>query len=275
VGMTEQHAVTFAAGLAASGLRPVVAIYSTFLQRSYDQIIHDVCIQNLPVVFAMDRAGLVGDDGPTHNGMFDIAYMRCLPNMAICAPKDEDELRGMMATALSHPGPVGIRYPRGAGVGTPLDGPIQPLPVGKGELLREGDDLLILAYGSMVKPACDAAAKLHERGIEAAVVNARWAKPLDRELILPLAREAKRILTVEEHVVMGGFGSAILELLHEAGIHDRPVKTLGIPDQYIEHATPKAQLAHLGLNADGIAQAAMELSVPDDSTHRLATLIGG
>ncbi|MBW3623214.1 MAG: 1-deoxy-D-xylulose-5-phosphate synthase [Armatimonadetes bacterium] len=273
VGMTEQHAATFAAGLAAGGMRPVVAIYSTFLQRSYDQIVHDVCIQNLPVVFAMDRAGLVGDDGPTHNGVFDIAYLRCLPNMVAGAPKDEDELRGMLATAVEHPGPIAIRFPRGAGVGVSLDGPIQKLPVGKAEVLREGEDLLILAYGSMVKPAMDAAEKLHERGIEAAVVNTRWVKPLDLETILPLAREAKAILTVEEHQIMGGFGSAVAEALAAAEVV-KPLRILGIPDQFVEHATPKAQLAWFGLNAEGITQAATEICVPTED-YRVTALLGG
>ncbi len=274
VGMTEQHAVTFAAGLAAAGMRPVVAIYSTFLQRSFDQIVHDVGIQNLPVTFAMDRGGLVGDDGPTHNGVFDIAYMRCIPNMAVGAPKDEDELRGMLATAVTHPGPVAFRYPRGSGTGAPLDGPIPAVPVGVAEVMRPGSDLLILAYGAMVKPAMDAAEKLHARGIEATVVNARWAKPLDLKTILPLAHEAKAVLTVEEHALAGGFGSAVLEALEAAGIQDKPVRRLGIPDRWVEHAAHKVQLGWFGLNAEGIAQAATELCVPTES-HRLSALLQG
>jgi 1-deoxy-D-xylulose-5-phosphate synthase len=222
----------------------------------------------------MDRAGLVGDDGPTHGGVFDIAYLRCIPNIAVGAPKDEDELRGIIATAMEHPGPIAFRYPRGAGPGVSLEGPIVPVPVGKAELLREGDDILILAYGSMVKSAMDAAERLHERGIEAAVVNARWVKPLDREMILPLARAARRILTVEEAQVQGGFGAAIMEALQEAGISDKPIKIMGIPDRFIEHATPKAQLGWLGLNADGISRTVMEMCVAQDD-HRLTALLGG
>jgi 1-deoxy-D-xylulose-5-phosphate synthase len=274
VGMTEQHAVTFAAGLAAAGMRPVCAIYSTFLQRSYDQIVHDVCIQNLPVVFAMDRGGLVGDDGPTHNGVFDIAYLRCLPNIAVGAPKDEDELRGMLKTAVEHDGPVAFRYPRGAGLGVSLEGDIPAIPIGEAEVLQTGEDILILAYGSMVAPAMEAAEKLHARGIEAAVVNARWVKPLDLNTILPLAKQAKRILTVEEAQLAGGFGAAILEALQAADIFDKPVKRLGIPDQFTEHAAHKAQLGWFGLNADGIAQAATEMCVPKES-HRVTALFAG
>lgn len=215
VGIAEQHGVTLAAGLACEGIRPVVTIYSTFLQRAFDQIVHDVCIQNLPVFFCMDRAGIVGADGPTHQGMYDIAYLRCLPNMVLMAPKDEAELQQMLVTGINYTnGPIAMRYPRGNGYGVPLmaEG-WQPLPIGKGEILRTGDDVLLVSYGSMVYPAMQAAAILSEHGIEATVVNARFAKPLDTGLIVPLAKQFGRVFTLEEGCLMGGFGSAVVEAL--------------------------------------------------------------
>jgi 1-deoxy-D-xylulose-5-phosphate synthase len=254
VGIAEQHAVTMAAGLACEGMRPVVTIYSTFLQRGYDQIVHDVCIQNLPVFFCMDRAGIVGADGPTHQGMYDIAYLRCLPNMVLMAPKDEGELQQMLVTGINHAGPIAMRYPRGNGYGVPLmEEGWESLPIGKAELLRQGDDLLMVAYGSMVYPTVQAAEILSEHGIQATVVNARFAKPLDTELILPLARELGRVVTIEEGCLMGGFGSALLESLqdHEVLV---PVTRIGIPDLLVEHATPEQSKAALGLTSAQIAE---------------------
>ncbi len=253
VGIAEQHAVTFAAGLSCGGIKPVVAIYSTFLQRGYDQVVHDVCIQNLPVAFLLDRAGLVGDDGPTHNGTFDIAYLRTLPNMVVMAPKDENELRHMIKTAVDHQGPIAVRFPRGSGYGVKLDSQLESLPIGKGEVIRSGDDVLILALGSMVNPSLAAAERLEAKGISATVVNARFAKPLDSALILELAARIGRVVTVEEHALMGGFGSAVLECFEEADLGSVAVRRLGIPDQFIEQAKPDVQLAQCGLDATGIA----------------------
>src|SRR5581483_1343323 len=227
VGIAEQHAVTFAAGLAVGGLRPVTAIYSTFLQRAYDQIIHDVAVQNLHVVFPMDRAGIVGEDGPTQHGVFDIAFMRSIPNMKIMAPKDEEELRHMLYTAIYMDGPVGLRYPRGKGLGVPLTNELRKLEIGKAELLSpatieeaEQQDCAIFAYGSMVAQAEVAAQELAADGIQVAVVNARWAKPLDEEMLLRLAKGTRRIITIEDHMVAGGFGSAALELFERHAIRD-------------------------------------------------------
>lgn len=254
VGIAEQHAVTLAAGLACGGMKPVVAIYSTFLQRAYDQVIHDVCIQNLPVAFLIDRAGLVGDDGPTHHGPFDIAYLRTVPNMVVMAPKDENELRHMIKTAVEWNGPIAVRYPRGSGYGVPLDQRLEALPIGRAEVLREGEDVALIALGSMVRPTLAAAELLEAQGVQACVVNARFAKPLDRELIITLASRIGRLVTVEEHALMGGFGSAVLEALEEAGFYQVAVKRLGIPDRFVEHAKPEAQLAACGLTAERIAQ---------------------
>jgi 1-deoxy-D-xylulose-5-phosphate synthase len=247
VGIAEQHAVTLAAGLATAGMRPVATIYSTFLQRAFDQIIHDVCIQNLPVFFCLDRAGIVGSDGPTHQGMYDIAYLRLIPNMVLMAPKDEAELQRMIVTGLEHNGPIAMRYPRGNGYGVPLmaEG-WEPVTIGKAEILRQGDHVLLLAYGSMVYPAMQVAGILSEHGIEATVVNARFAKPLDEELILPLAQSLGRVVTFEEGGLAGGFGSAVLEALMEAGIAV-PVTRIGVPDLLVEHATPDESKADLGL----------------------------
>ena len=253
VGIAEQHEVTFAAGLAAEGLRPVVAVYSSFLQRAYDQIFHDVCLQNLPVVFAIDRAGVVGSDGPTHHGLFDISYLRHLPNMTLMAPKDENELQHMIQTALEHDGPAAVRYPRGNGVGVPLDQTFQALPIGRGELLREGSDGALIAIGTMVYPAMEAAELLAAEGLDLAVMNARFVKPLDRELILALAADTGRLFTVEENVLQGGFGTAILELLEEEGLDRVPVTRYGCPDRFIEQGEQSELRAALGLDATGIA----------------------
>ncbi|HAE83567.1 MAG TPA: 1-deoxy-D-xylulose-5-phosphate synthase [Ktedonobacter sp.] len=242
VGIAEQHAVTFAAGLAVGGMRPVVAIYSTFMQRAFDQVIHDVCMQNLHVVLAMDRAGIVGEDGPTQHGVFDIAFMRLIPNMKVMAPKDENELRHMLYTATYMDGPISLRYPRGKGMGIPLDSELHALEIGKAELLSpatlalaEQQECAILAFGATVAQAEVAAKELAEEGISVAVVNARWAKPLDEELIIRLAKGTGRLVTIEDHVVAGGFGSAVLELLESRGIRDINVRVIGCPDKPIEH----------------------------------------
>jgi 1-deoxy-D-xylulose-5-phosphate synthase len=264
VGIAEQHAVTFAAGLACDGMRPVVAVYSTFLQRAFDQVIHDVCVQDLPVVFCLDRAGLVGEDGPTQHGAFDIAYMRLLPNMHVMAPKDENELRHMLYTALAMHAPVCIRYPRGSGVGVALDDHLQALPVGKAELLTSADDIegahvAILAYGSMVQIGRQAVARLAEEGIRAVLVNARWAKPLDEALILRVARATSRMLTVEDGSAAGGFGSAVGELLLANGMQDVRLRVLGLPDEFVQHG-PVGVLRDLcGLSVEGLTQAAQAL----------------
>ncbi|MBI4643239.1 MAG: 1-deoxy-D-xylulose-5-phosphate synthase [Deltaproteobacteria bacterium] len=259
VGICEQHAVTFAAGLAVEGLRPVAAIYSTFLQRAYDQVLHDVCLQNLPVVFALDRGGIVGDDGETHQGLFDLSYLRHLPNLVVMAPKDEDELRHMLYTAVEHPGPVAVRYPRGQGVGVHFTSTLRKIPIGKAEVLEEGEDLLILALGASVHHALDAARQLEEKGFKATVVNARFVKPLHEQLILTLAAKCGRVLTVEENVAQGGFGSAVLELLSDRGLSGIPVKRLAVPDQFMEHGKPDILRKKYGLDAAGILKGALEL----------------
>jgi len=259
VGIAEQHAVTFAAGLASEGMRPVVGIYSTFLQRAYDQIIHDVCLQRLPVTFAIDRAGFAGDDGRTHHGIFDLSYLRCVPNMVVMAPKDENELRHMLYTALRQiEGPVAIRYPRGSGIGVPITDSLHALPVGRGEILRTGSDLAILALGTMVIPAERAADVLLADGIGATVVNARFVKPLDERLILEVADTCSAIVTVEENVRAGGFGSAVLEFLASQG-RTTPVQVLAIPDRVFEQASQGRLREMAGLTADHIAAAARSL----------------
>ncbi|MBE9127140.1 MULTISPECIES: 1-deoxy-D-xylulose-5-phosphate synthase [unclassified Coleofasciculus] len=259
VGIAEQHAVTLAAGLACEGMRPIAAIYSTFLQRAYDQIIHDVCIQNLPVFFCLDRAGIVGVDGPTHQGMYDIAYLRCIPNMVVMAPKDEAELQRMVVTGVNYTdGPIAMRYPRGNGYGVPLmEEGWEPLPIGKGEILRNGDDLLLVGYGSMVYPTMQVAEILSEHGIEATVVNARFVKPLDTELILPLAQQIGKVVTLEEGCLMGGFGSAVAEALLDNNVLV-PIKRFGIPDQLVDHAKPDESKADLGLTTSQIAEQVRE-----------------
>ena len=259
VGIAEQLAVTFAAGLAIEGLLPVVAIYSTFLQRAYDQILHDVCLQKLPVVFAIDRAGIVGEDGATHQGLFDLSYLRNLPHLVMMAPKDENELRHMLKTAVGYGSPVSIRYPRGKGIGVPLDDKICALPIGRGEVLREGSDLAIIAVGCTVHPAMKAAQKLADEGIGVKVINARFIKPLDAELILNTAASVKKILTIEENVLDGGFGSAVLELLAENGVTGATIKRLGIRNQFVEHAKPSELRSSLGLDEEGILRAAKEM----------------
>jgi 1-deoxy-D-xylulose-5-phosphate synthase len=248
VGIAEQHAVTLAAGMACEGMRPVAAIYSTFLQRAFDQIIHDVCIQKLPVFFCLDRAGIVGVDGPTHQGLYDIAYLRCIPNMVVMAPKDEAELQQMLVTGIEHTdGAIAMRYPRGNGYGVPLmEEGWEPLPIGKGEILRQGNDLLILGYGSMVYPAMQTAEILSEHGIEATVINARFVKPLDTELILPLAEKIGKVVTMEEGCLMGGFGSAVAEALMDRNILV-PVMRLGVPDKLVDHAKPDESKVDLEL----------------------------
>ena len=257
IGLAEQSAVTFAGGLAAQGMRPVAAIYSTFLQRSYDQVLHDVCIQNLPVIFALDRSGLVGADGPTHHGVFDLAYLRSIPNMVVMAPKDENELQSMVKTALVYEGgPIAFRYPRGTGIGVKMSRELQPLPIGKSEIVREGEDVLVIAIGNRVYPALEAAQTLADSGISATVLNARFVKPLDTETIVPLAERIGRVITVEDGVVMGGFGSAVLEALAAADITDVQVTNLGIPDEFIEHGDAQHLYAMCQCDATAIARAA-------------------
>ncbi len=258
VGIAEQHAVTFAAGLAAEGMKPVPAIYSTFLQRAYDQVVHDVCIQNLDVTFALDRAGVVGADGATHQGLYDLAYLRTLPNIVVMAPKDENELQHMLCTAVEYEGPAAIRYPRGSGLGVPLDPEIKSLPVGESELLRDGDDALIVAIGAPVHPALEAAAGLASEGLSVAVLNARFVKPLDAGRIASLAERCGVVVTVEEHAVMAGFGSAVLEALSERGLRVRS-RCLGVPDRLVEHGDPGEILSELGVDAAGIASAVRAL----------------
>jgi 1-deoxy-D-xylulose-5-phosphate synthase len=278
VGIAEQHAVTFAAGLAVGGQRPVVAIYSTFLQRAYDQVIHDVCMQDLHVVFAMDRAGVVGEDGPTQHGIFDIAFMRTVPNMKLMAPKDENELRHMVYTAVYMDGPVGLRYARGKAIGVPLDPELHTLEVGKAELLSpstleeaEQQDCVILAYGTTVAQAEQAAEELAEGGIRAAVVNARWAKPLDEELIVRLAKGTRRVVTVEDHMVAGGFGSAVLELFESRGLlHTIDVRLVGFPDRLIEHGAPSILKELYGLTSSHIKDVVRELVEAGSKGYELA-----
>lgn len=254
VGIAEQHAITFSAGMACEGLKPVAAIYSTFLQRGFDQLMHDVCIQNLNVTLALDRAGIVGGDGPTHHGLLDIAYLRGMPNMILMAPKDECELRDMLYTSIEHFGPVAMRYPRGNGIGVDISRPPQLLEIGKGEIVRDaGGDVAIIAYGSMVHPALTAAENLAKEGIETTVVNARFVKPLDASLILAIARTKRLIVTVEEAYLAAGFGSAVLELLEENGLQDQVrVVRMGVPDRLVTHGDPKLLLAKYGLDSDGI-----------------------
>jgi 1-deoxy-D-xylulose-5-phosphate synthase len=254
VGIAEQHCVTFAAGLSTEGLKPVCAIYSTFLQRAFDQIVHDVCLQNLNVKFCLDRGGIAGGDGPTHHGLLDIAYLRGVPNLVAMAPKDEGEMRDMMLTMLAHEGPAAMRYPRGNGVGADVEREPQTLEIGKAEILRDaGSEVAIAAYGSMAHPSLQAAEQLSRDGIEVTVVNARFVKPLDAGLLLALARTKRLIVTVEEAYLAGGFGSAVLELLEENGLQDRVrVVRMGVPDRWVTHGDAKLLLAKYGLDADGI-----------------------
>jgi 1-deoxy-D-xylulose-5-phosphate synthase len=255
VGIAEQHAMTFAAGMAADGFKPVTAIYSTFVQRAYDQVFHDICLQKLPVTIAMDRAGLVGDDGPTHHGVMDISYLRHLPGLTIMAPKDENELRHMLKTAVYHGAPISLRYPRGAGFGVEQDRELKQLEIGKGEQLIDGSDICIIAIGSTVHPALQAAEILKQKGISAGVINARFVKPLDEELILSAAAKTGRILTVEENLLQGGFGSAVLELFSSKQVRDIKVRRLGIPDSYVEQGSQAQLRKDLGIDAAGIVEA--------------------
>ncbi len=255
VGIAEQHAVTFAAGLALEGLRPVVAIYSTFLQRAYDQIIHDVCLTNQPVVFAIDRGGLVGDDGPTHHGAFDLSYLRTIPNFTIMAPKDENELQHMLYTALKNNGPTALRYPRGSGIGVSLDWQLREIPIGKGNIELEGSDVGIIAIGHHVFTAMAAAKELARYGISASVVNARFVKPLDQELITEVACKTRHILTIEENSLAGGFGSAVLECLSDNDIGPVKVRRLGLPDRFVEHGSQEILRKQVGLDVSSVVQA--------------------
>lgn len=261
VGICEQHAVTMAAGLATQGYRPVVAVYSTFLQRSYDQVVHDVCLQNLPVTFCLDRAGLVGEDGATHHGAFDVSYLRHIPRLVLMAPKDEAELQSMLVTALEHDGPAAIRYPRGVGVGAEFDEAAQALPLGVGEVVRQGRDTVIIALGSRVYPAFEAAKDLErEQGLDVTVFNARFVKPLPEKQLLELALAHKAMLIVEENVAAGGFGSAVLELFAREGVlRDCRLKLLGLPDAFVEHGPQRLLRAKLGLDKSGIKSAVREL----------------
>ncbi len=259
VGIAEQHGVTFAAGMASEGFKPVVAIYSTFLQRAYDQILHDVCLDAHHVVFALDRGGIVGEDGPTHHGLFDFSYLRSLPNMTVMAPKDENELRQMLVTALAHNGPIALRYPRGNARGAELEREIVPLPIGKGEILKTGDDVLILAIGSPVYDALVAHETLMKKGISTTVVNSRFVKPMDTELIDSLIQKIPRVITVEENVRQGGFGSAVLECLNDLGINGIFLERIGIPDTFVEHGPQTLLRSKYRIDAAAIVKAAEKL----------------
>ena len=264
VGIAEQHGVTFAAGMATEGLKPVVAIYSTFLQRAYDQVLHDVCLDRLPVIFAIDRGGIVGEDGSTHHGLFDLSYLRCLPNLVIMAPADENELQHMLATALAHDGPVAFRYPRGAATGVPLDEEFRVLPIGKGTLVEDGDDIVILAIGRSVVDALEASRRLKENGISAAVMNCRFVKPLDIELISSLVARIPRVITVEENALQGGFGSAVLEALNDAGIRGLHIKRIGVADTFVEHGPQQLLRSLYGIDADAIVKTAVKMMGEED-----------
>jgi 1-deoxy-D-xylulose-5-phosphate synthase (EC 2.2.1.7) len=259
VGIAEQHGITFAAGLATEGFIPVVTIYSTFMQRAYDQVLHDVCLQKLPVVLALDRAGFVGDDGATHHGLFDYSFLRSIPNIVVMAPKDENELQYMLKTAVECGRPASVRYPRGEAIGVSLDDSLKPLEIGRGEIVRDGDDLAIIAIGSTVYPALAAAKKLKDEDVDAMVINSRFVKPLDEELLCNTATSIKKIITVEENVLMGGFGSAILELFEKSNIRDITIKRLGIRDEFAEHATQAELKSIYGIDEDGILKAARNM----------------
>jgi len=260
VGIAEQHAVTFAGGLATEGLRPVVAIYSTFLQRAYDQIFHDICLMNLPVVFALDRAGIVGEDGPTHHGLFDLTYLRSLPNMTVMAPKDEGELCNMLETAVTHNGPIAIRFPRGTGLGVNLDQGAHTLPIGKGEVLRQGSHVALVAVGSMVHPALQASEKLEKKGIDCSVLNARFVKPID-ESLLKHTLQNTFVVTLEEGTLIGGFGSAVLEFIQENEIPTKGIFRIGLPDKIVPAGSQKILRARYQLDSEGIADSVEEFLV--------------
>jgi len=253
VGIAEQHAVTFAVGLACEGLRPVAAIYSTFLQRAYDQVIHDACLMRAPVTFALDRGGIVGADGPTHHGLYDLVYLTALPGIVVMAPKDENELRHMLYTALNVDGPAALRYPRGNGIGVPMEAEFKRLEIGKAEILREGRDIAILALGSMVYPSLEAATQLAALGIHATVINARFAKPLDEELICCLGAEKQFLVTAEEGTEAGGFGANVAALLQDRKI-STSVLRIAVPDRIIPHGAPNLLRAKYGLDADGLVE---------------------
>ena len=257
VGMAEQHGVAFAGALSIEGFRPVAAIYSTFLQRAYDQVVHDICLMNLSVTFALDRAGIVGEDGATHQGLYDIAFLRTLPNMVVMAPKDENELRHMLKTAIYHPGPASLRYPRGSGLGVPLDPEMKQLEIGKGEVIQDGTDIAIFAYGHTVDWARQVADKFEKEGVSVAVINARFAKPVDKELITKYALKTRCLITTEEHSLKGGFGSAVLEALQEEQVVNIPVKCIGIEDIVLEHGAVDAQRKDLKLDPDGMFETIM------------------
>ena len=263
VGIAEQHAVTFAAGMATEGLKPVVAIYSTFFQRAYDQIIHDVCLDGLPVVFAIDRGGIVGEDGPTHHGLFDLSYLRSLPNMVVMAPRDENELCRMLKTAIDYHGPVAIRYPRGPTIGIPIDPSAGSVAIGAGKVLERGDDILILAIGRAVHEALAAHLVLLEQGISATIVDCRFVKPIDAELIVSLAREIPRIITVEENVRLGGFGSAVVEILCDEDINDFVLERMGIPDIFVEHGPQELLHSKYAVDAAAIVKTAVKFTRSD------------
>ena len=265
VGIAEQHAVSMAAGMASNGLKPFVSIYSTFLQRAFDQVAHDVCLPDLPVALIADRAGIIGEDGKTHHGAFDISYLRCLPNVVVAAPMDENELQHLVYTAYKYPGPFAIRIARGAAVGAPLDDTLKELPLGRGAVVREGRDVAIFALGKPVSAALVAADILAEHGIACGVVNPIFVKPLDVDLLLASARSTGRIVTVEENVLAGGFGSAVLETLAEAGMEDVAVHRIGMPDSFVEHGTAVAQRHHLQLDAEGIAERVLGAFFPEAS----------
>jgi 1-deoxy-D-xylulose-5-phosphate synthase len=259
VGICEQHAVTFAAGLSTQGYLPVLAIYSTFLQRSFDQIIHDVCLQELPMVFAVDRGGIVGDDGKTHQGIFDLSYLSLIPNMIVASPKDENELQHMLYTAVKSDKIMAVRYPRSHGLGVPMDTEFKILPIGKGEILRQGNDVAILAIGSMVAPALEAAQNLALQGVEATVVNARFVKPVDAELVIELATRIKRIITVEENTLSGGFGNYVNDAIRQADLSDVIIRNVGLPDVFIEHGGQDFLRSKYGLDAMGIIKKVFEI----------------
>lgn len=259
VGIAEQHGVTFSAGLATEGFKPVVAIYSTFLQRAYDQILHDVCIEKIPVVFAIDRGGIVGEDGATHNGLFDFCYLRSLPNIVVMAPSNENELRRMMMTAIHYNGPISFRYPRGIAVGVPLDPEIMPLEIGKGKIIQNGEDILILAIGSTVHESIKAHSELKNRGINATVIDCRFIKPLDIDLVASLVRKISTVITVEENVRQGGFGSAVLECLNEQGVTDFKLQRLGISDEFVAHGPQSFLRSKYGIDSTGIVNAAVRM----------------
>jgi 1-deoxy-D-xylulose-5-phosphate synthase len=273
VGICEQHAVTFAAGLATQGFIPVVAIYSTFLQRAYDQIVHDVCLQRLPVVFAIDRCGIVGDDGKTHQGTLDISYLTPIPNLVVSAPKDENELQHLLYTAIKSGLPMSVRYPRSCGLGVSMDKDMHRIPIGKAELLRPGEDVAILAIGNTVIPALTAAESLTTNGIQAAVVNSRFAKPLDTELILDIAKQTKRLITVEENALIGSFGSSINNLLGQNGLNEVRIINIAIPDEFVEHGSQAILQSKYHLDARGIAEQILNL-MTEDTANILPTATG-